>query len=330
MPSCCAVVVDDADFADPDAFVDPDAIVTAGTSVESDKYLLVLSSDDRSLPAARSRPAPSPTKSPTELGALVAAGARPHRHGALRALAVADDEHVRHLLQLGLPDLISNLLLALVELDPQPRRLRAGRGPTRRRRRCRSAIGSTMAWTGASHSGKRPGVVLDQDRDEPLEAAEDRPVDDDRPVLGVVGADVFQVEALRRLVIELDRRALPLPADRVGDVEVDLRAVERAVALVERRRAAPRARAPPSAAPRRDPRSRSRRGTRSGRVDSFAVYSRPKSPYTRCTRPSSRSTSSPICSCVTKQCASSCENCRTRVRPESTPDASLRCSGVCS
>ena len=37
MPSCCARVVDDADFADPDAFVDPRAVVAAGTSVESDK-----------------------------------------------------------------------------------------------------------------------------------------------------------------------------------------------------------------------------------------------------------------------------------------------------
>jgi hypothetical protein len=41
--------------------------------------------------------------------------------------------------------------------------------------------------------------VLDQMRDEPLEAAEDRAVNDDRPVLGVVGADVFQVEVLRLL-----------------------------------------------------------------------------------------------------------------------------------
>ena len=53
-------------------------------------------------------------------------------------------------------------------------------------------------------------------------------------MLGVVGADVLQVEALGQLVVELDRGALPLPADRVGDVEVDLRAVERAVAFVER------------------------------------------------------------------------------------------------
>ena len=70
-------------------------------------------------------------------------------------------------------------------------------------------------------------------RDEPLEAAEDGPMDDHRPMLGVVGADVLEVELLRQLVVELDRRALPLPADGVGDVEVDLRPVERAVALVD-------------------------------------------------------------------------------------------------
>ena len=56
--------------------------------------------------------------------------------------------------------------------------------------------------------------------------------------------DVLQIEPLRQLVVELDRRALPLPADRVGDVEVDLRPVERAVAFVERVGLARPARAP--------------------------------------------------------------------------------------
>ena len=41
-------------------------------------------------------------------------------------------------------------------------------------------------------------------------AAEDGAVNHDRPMLGVVGAHVVQVEALRRRVIELDRAALPL------------------------------------------------------------------------------------------------------------------------
>ena len=53
-------------------------------------------------------------------------------------------------------------------------------------------------------------------------------------MLGVVFADVVQVEALGRRVVELDRAQLPGAAERVGDVEVDLRTVERAVALVER------------------------------------------------------------------------------------------------
>ena len=51
--------------------------------------------------------------------------------------------------------------------------------------------------------------------------------------VGVVLADVREVEPLGRRVVELDRAELPRAADRVGDVEVDLRAVERAVAFLE-------------------------------------------------------------------------------------------------
>ncbi len=80
--------------------------------------------------------------------------------------------------------------------------------------------------------------MLDQDGDEALDAAEDRAVNDHRPVLGVVGADVLQIEALRVVVIELNRRALPLAANGVLDVAVDLRAVERAVAGIDRVRLA--------------------------------------------------------------------------------------------
>src|SRR5439155_9204621 len=78
------------------------------------------------------------------------------------------------------------------------------------------------------------GIVLDQNGDEPFDAAKNRPVDYHRTMLGVVGADVLEVEVSRLLVIELDRRALPLAADRVGDIEVDLWPVERPVALIER------------------------------------------------------------------------------------------------
>ena len=75
--------------------------------------------------------------------------------------------------------------------------------------------------------------MLDQDADEALERAEERAVHHRRPVLGVVVAGVDHVEPLGHLVVELDRAHLPRPADRVGHVQVDLGAVEGAVALVQ-------------------------------------------------------------------------------------------------
>ena len=89
----------------------------------------------------------------------------------------------------------------------------------------------TRTCTGASQSGKRAGVLLDKQRDEPLEAPEDRAMDQHRRVLGVVGADILQAEALRHLVVELNRGALPAAAERVGHVQVDLRPVEAAIPL---------------------------------------------------------------------------------------------------
>ena len=75
--------------------------------------------------------------------------------------------------------------------------------------------------------------MLDEDGDEALERSVDRPVQNCRPVLGVVLADVGEVESRRRVVIELDGAELPLAPDAVGDLEVDLRAVKRAIARLQ-------------------------------------------------------------------------------------------------
>jgi hypothetical protein len=48
--------------------------------------------------------------------------------------------------------------------------------------------------------------VFDEERQEPLETAKNCAVNDDGPVLGVIGPDVLQVEPLRQLVVELNRR----------------------------------------------------------------------------------------------------------------------------
>mmetsp|Transcript_22390 Transcript_22390/g.50453 ORF Transcript_22390/g.50453 Transcript_22390/m.50453 type:complete len:493 (-) Transcript_22390:197-1675(-) len=56
----------------------------------------------------------------------------------------------------------------------------------------------------------------------------------DGPLAGAVRSDVLEVEALREVEVALDGTALPLPAQRVADLEVNLGAVERSSSLVHR------------------------------------------------------------------------------------------------
>lgn len=94
-------------------------------------------------------------------------------------------------------------------------------------------MGMTLTCTGASHSGNAPGIVLGEDADEALDRAEAHTVNHDRTVLLAVRADILEIKALGHLHIELDRAALPGTAEAVLQMEVDLRTVERAVALVD-------------------------------------------------------------------------------------------------
>jgi hypothetical protein len=91
-------------------------------------------------------------------------------------------------------------------------------------------IGATTTWRGASQKGSAR-VVLDQEADEALEGAEDGAVEHDGAVLGAVLADIGRVEPLGQHVVELEGAGLPGAADRVGEVEFELRAVEGALAL---------------------------------------------------------------------------------------------------
>ena len=58
-------------------------------------------------------------------------------------------------------------------------------------------------------------------------------MDHDGAVLLAISADILKVKALGHLHIQLDRAALPGAAEAVFQMEVDLRAVERTVALVD-------------------------------------------------------------------------------------------------
>ena len=75
--------------------------------------------------------------------------------------------------------------------------------------------------------------MLGDDADEPLDGAEHHPVDHHGTMLLAVLAGVLQIEPLRQLGIQLDGAALPCTAKAVLNVEVQLRPVERAVALVD-------------------------------------------------------------------------------------------------
>ena len=87
-------------------------------------------------------------------------------------------------------------------------------------------MGSTFTCTGASHAGNAPRKVLGDDADEPLDGAQHHPVDHDGAVLLAVLAGVLQLEPLGQLAVQLDGAALPGPAQGVGQVEVQLGAVE--------------------------------------------------------------------------------------------------------
>ena len=96
---------------------------------------------------------------------------------------------------------------------------RAARRPRRRRPGSRPAAAGPRPLGVASWSsrhrqhphlhrreprGEGAGVVLDEHAEEPLERAEQRPVDHDRAVAGVVGADVLELEAVGHVEVDLD------------------------------------------------------------------------------------------------------------------------------
>ena len=134
----------------------------------------------------------------------------------------------------------------------------------------------------------------------------------------VVLADVGQVEALRRVRVELDGRALPLAAERVGDVDVDLRSVESAPRSARRvegdvvLRRAPRA-SDASALSQSSSVAHHLLGVARRELERRLHAEDGVDPAHE--REQRASTSASIWSRRKKMCASSCWNWRTRVRP---------------
>ena len=65
--------------------------------------------------------------------------------------------------------------------------------------------------------GRQPaGVMLEQNAEEALERAENRPMQHHRRALGAVLIDVMRPEPPRHVQVDLQRAALPVATDRIA------------------------------------------------------------------------------------------------------------------
>lgn len=141
---------------------------------------------------------------------------------------LSDDEHIRHLLHFRLTYFVSNFLAAVIEEGTDAgifEHLRDGFGVGDEG----VGDGKDSDLDGSQPSGEDAGEVFDEDTDETLIGAEDGAMDDDGTCDGIIGGDVFELEAFGELEVELDGCALDLPPEGVGECDIDFWAVEGAI-----------------------------------------------------------------------------------------------------
>ena len=171
-------------------------------------------------------------------------------------LAPADNQHDRHLGEAVLAHLVADLLVARCRARRAARRRRRRGRPRRRRRPPPIGDRGDDDLHRRQPQRETPGIMLDQDADEALHRAEDRAVQHDRDVARAVLADIGGAEPLGHVEIELQGAALPVAAERVAQMEFELRPVKGALAGVQRIGEPGRLDRVLQAAARRGPRSR--------------------------------------------------------------------------
>ena len=148
-------------------------------------------------------------------------------------LLLAQDEHVGNAVDAaGLANLVADLLVAVVADHANAGLLQLGAhlvGVVAALLR----NGKCLDLHGRQPGGELARKVLNQNTDEALDGAKAHAMQHDGALLGAVGVHVLQVKVERHLEVELDGTTLPGTAKRVLQVEVDLGAVEGAVALVD-------------------------------------------------------------------------------------------------
>src|SRR5712692_4249775 len=163
---------------------------------------------------------------------LLARPATAYRDRLRRRLLVANDEHVAGLALLRFLHAIAQVPRLLVEMHAEAPRAQARRRGARVVER-RLAHRDDRELLPRQPEREVPGVVLDEAADESLEAAEEDAMDHHSALALAALVHERHVEALRQVQVDLDRGALPLAADRVLHLDVDLRRVENATAFVD-------------------------------------------------------------------------------------------------
>src|SRR6266540_4563217 len=171
-------------------------------------FLSILHLHGQFTPLLRDRPSGERKKFFHGKRSRVAPVPQPDGNGAGRGFPLADHEHGGNLLNLGLADARAELLVAIVQLDAQPRAAQAA-GDLARRSGEPVGDGQHGRVDRGDPEGEVPGRMLDQDPQEALDGAENRAVEHDRAMLLAVLADVGQIEALAVLEVALDRPELP-------------------------------------------------------------------------------------------------------------------------
>src|SRR4029077_16234394 len=147
--------------------------------------------------------------------------------------ASPDDQQNRHLGKAVRAYLVADLLVAAVENAPEPGSLAFPHHVLAVTGRFFSNRGDDDLHR-CQPQGKAAGIVLDQDADEALERAEDCSVQHRGAVRGAILANIARLEPLRQDKVELQGAALPVPAERVAQNELELGAIKGPLPRIER------------------------------------------------------------------------------------------------
>ena len=160
-------------------------------------------------------------------------GAVANRNVSCLNLLLTKDEHVRNAVKgASLTDLIADLLVTVVDLNANTSGCKLiGNLMSIRTRLLGDRKNLDLAW--AQPDRELTFVVLGQNTNEALKRTKASAVNHDWLLLGTVGVNVLKLEVVRQLEVKLDGTALPRSAEAVGQMEVNLRTVERTVALVD-------------------------------------------------------------------------------------------------